>query len=199
MNLVAITQRVQEVSPTGERRDALDQRWHHFLAACGLAPLLIPNHPPTARSLLEALAPCGLLLTGGNTLAAYGGDAPERDETESLSIDWACQQQRPVLGVCRGMQLLQHRSGVPLVRVSGHVTAEQVLEIDGRPETVNSYHDWGTTESVDEWEVWARASDGVVKAIRHRTRPMQGIMWHPERCTTFRPADIALVRSIFPE
>ncbi|PKL76273.1 MAG: gamma-glutamyl-gamma-aminobutyrate hydrolase, partial [Candidatus Melainabacteria bacterium HGW-Melainabacteria-1] len=107
--LIAITQRVAEVAAYSERRDALDQRWYSLLAQAGLLPMLLPNQPDMALELVSRLQPAGLLLSGGNTLSVYGGDAPERDATErALLSGWALPEQKPVLGVCRGMQLLQH-------------------------------------------------------------------------------------------
>ena len=103
----------------------------------------------------------------------------------------------PVLGVCRGMQVIQQRHGIPLVRVEGHVTAKQIIQINREPMQVNSYHRFGARESRPPLEVWAIAEDGVIKAVRHAARPTTGIMWHPERSTPFSGADIALFRRVF--
>ena len=48
-----------------------------------------------------------MVLTGGNDLAALGGDAPERDATENALLDAAESRRLPVIGVCRGMQVIQ--------------------------------------------------------------------------------------------
>jgi putative glutamine amidotransferase len=42
----------------------------------------------------------GIVLTGGNDLTAYGGDAPDRDATETALLDFAERRNLPVLGVC---------------------------------------------------------------------------------------------------
>ena len=41
---IAITQRVQVVEQTGERRDALSQEWAVFAQACGFCPVILPTH-----------------------------------------------------------------------------------------------------------------------------------------------------------
>jgi len=87
MRLIAISQRVAVAPPSGERRDCLDQAWIKFMATCGLTPLPVPNDEQAAQSLCNAMPVNGILLTGGNDLSAYGGDAPERDATESVLID----------------------------------------------------------------------------------------------------------------
>ena len=197
MRLVAVTQRVAVVPAYGERRDCLDQGWTRFLWACDLLPLAVPNVPEAAIALVNSVGPSGILLTGGNNLVAFDGDAPERDATESALLDLAEQRGWPVLGVCRGMQMLQHRYAIPLQRVEGHVAAKQRIRIDGQPTDVNSYHDFGAFESRPPLEVWAVAEDGVVKAVRHASRPITGIMWHPERFNGALPMDVALFRRIF--
>jgi putative glutamine amidotransferase len=197
MKSVGVTQRVEIVPGYGERRDCLDQAWTKFLISCDLLPVLLPNVAEAALALCEKSRVAGLLLTGGNDLAALGGDAPERDETENALLDFAERQSLPVLGVCRGMQVIQQRAGTPLHRVEGHVAQRQLIRINDAPAEVNSYHHFGAFESQPPLDVWAIADDGVVKAIRHSAKPMTGIMWHPERCSPFRAADVELFRQVF--
>jgi len=197
VNKVVITQRVSVIPGYGERRDCLDQGWPRFLAACGLMPLAVPNVIEVATALCASADVTGLILTGGNDLLALGGDAPERDATENALLDEAESRGLPVLGVCRGMQLIQQRCAIPLCRVQGHVTRQQVIHVDGEPTEVNSYHRFAAFESRPPLDVWAVADDGVVKAIRHRARSTTGIMWHPERMHPFASADIALFRRVF--
>jgi putative glutamine amidotransferase len=194
---IAVTQRVDIVAKRGERRDALDQRWVDFLAACGLLAVPMPNRRETAAALFDATAAAGLLLTGGNDPVAVGGDAPERDETEAALIERAQARGLPVFGVCRGLQMLLMRHGAVLGPVTGHVTAAHAVRIDGALVEVNSYHNWGAREAPRDLEVWAVAEDGVVEAVRHRRDPMAGIMWHPERAAPFAPRDVGLFRRFF--
>jgi gamma-glutamyl-gamma-aminobutyrate hydrolase PuuD len=194
---VGVTQRVAVISDYGERRDCLDQNWSRFLVACGMIPVLLPNIPDLALSLCREHGLSGLVLTGGNDLTTLGGDAPERDATEGALLDMAESSSVPVLGVCRGMQVLQERYGIPLQRVEGHVTPRQLVSVEGRPAAVNSYHRYGSFESRAPLEVWASSEDGVVKAVRHASAPIVGIMWHPERMEPFAQMDIELFREVF--
>ena len=197
MTTVAITQRVAVIPEYGERRDCLDQAWPRFLRACGLLPLALPNVIEVALEMFRRPDLAGLVLTGGNDLTAVGGNAPERDQTENALVDEAESRGLPVLAVCRGMQLIQHRHGIALSRVEGHVTRRQTIAIRGKNAEVNSYHCFGARESRLPLDVWAVAPDGVIKAIRDASRPVTGIMWHPERNLPFAPEDIALFRNTF--
>jgi gamma-glutamyl-gamma-aminobutyrate hydrolase PuuD len=116
---------------------------------------------------------------------------------ENTLLDLAVRRGLPVLGVCRGMQVIQQRFAIVLCRVEGHVAQRQVIRIDGEPRVVNSYHHFGAFDSRPPLDVWAVAADGIVKAIRHSAQPMTGIMWHPERCAPYSSADIAMFREVF--
>jgi N5-(cytidine 5'-diphosphoramidyl)-L-glutamine hydrolase len=197
MKTVAVTQRVAVVAEYAERRDCLDQAWPRFLAACGLLPLPLPNLIEVALALCDNAGICGLVLTGGNDLATLGGEAPERDAVENALLDFAERRSLPVLGVCRGMQVIQQRCRIPLCRVEGHVTRRQVIRIDGERKEVNSYHRFAAFESRPPLDTWAIADDGAIKAVRHASLPITGIMWHPERRAQPAPEDVALFRRVF--
>jgi len=197
MRIVAVSQRVDIIPRRGERRDALDQSWTSLLAACDLAAMPIPNHPELAARMFGMASVAGLLLTGGNDLARYGGDAPERDETERLLLRLARERHLPVVGVCRGMQVIQDAFGVPLKRIAGHVATRHQVDGAGFRAEVNSFHGFGASETAPELEVLARAPDGIVEFLRHRSEPILGQMWHPERESPYAPSDLARLRAHF--
>ena len=197
MTLIAVSQRVVTDPATGERRDALDQRWPRFLAACGFSCLPMPNCPSATAGWLDETRPAGMLLTGGGDIGELGGADPERDEAERIAISWARDLGRPVMGVCRGMQVIQTIFGTALEPVDGHVGGLHDIVANGAARRVNSYHHFGARHSVPELEVWAVANDGVIEAVRHVAEPICGVMWHPERCEPFAAADIDRVRGFF--
>ena len=193
--LIAVTQRVEYIEAIGERRDALSQEWAGLAEACGFVPLPLPNRLPAVQELLAALPVAGVLLTGGNDLAAYGGDAPERDKVERYLIQTATERHIPLLGVCRGMQMVLDYFGIPLRRVEGHVRVEHALDSG---DTVNSFHSWGAVECSAPLTPEAWSADGVLEAVSHRDYPwLRGIMWHPERYHPARPQDIERIKEVF--
>jgi len=195
--VILVSQRVTIDPATGERRDALDQHWHGFLHQAGFLSVPMPNRRDMAERLVKIANPRGILLTGGNDLASLGGDAPERDETEDALIAHARAHGVPLIGVCRGMQMIQRSFGVPIYEVDGHVAAYQTIEFRGGQQTVNSFHRFGTHETRAPLEVCGRSEDGVVKAVCVQDAPILGIMWHPERLLPHRAEDVRLFRNHF--
>lgn len=193
--LIAITQRVEYIEAVNERRDALSQEWAVLAEACGFVPLLLPNRLAAVQAVLTMLPVEGIILTGGNDLCAYGGDAPERDEVERHLIQAAVEKHIPLLGVCRGMQMVLDYFGTPLQRVEGHVRVEHPLD---NGEVVNSFHNWGAVECHAPLTAKAWSADGVLEAVTHREYPwINGVMWHPERYDPPRSMDIDQIKEMF--
>lgn len=192
---IAVTQRVECVKTIGERRDALSQEWVGLAKACGFLPLLLPNHLPTVRELIEARKPEGIILTGGNDLVACGGDAPERDESEQFLLRYSVGQKIPLLGVCRGMQMILSQFGTKLRKVEGHIRIEHLLS---NGDKVNSFHSWGAVECRKPLIPKAWSADGVLEAVTHQDYPwVYGIMWHPERYHPLRERDVQFIKEVF--
>lgn len=197
MRPIFVTQRVGLDEKSQERRDMLDQNWTKFLNLCGITPILVPNNLESLDGLFKTVTPVGVLLTGGNSLVKYGGDSPERDEMESRLIRHCIAHEVPMLGVCRGMQVIQDYFGVELKKISGHVRAHFEIEFKGERRNVNSFHEFGTTRSVPELKVLSTSSDGIVKAIEHSKFKILGMMWHPERVADFSQLDLSTFKDFF--
>lgn len=197
VKIVLYTQRVEVVESYGERRDCADQNIPHFIEACGYLPVPLPNIKSIAEGLIEQIQPSGIVLTGGNSLTKYGGEAPERDEAERRILDISLEQDIPVYGFCRGMQVILDYFDCELKQVQGHVAVRH--KISGRlgELEVNSFHNQACYKVKDPLEVLARTQDGVVEAVRHKDKRILGTMWHPEREEHFQMLDIRRVKELF--
>jgi N5-(cytidine 5'-diphosphoramidyl)-L-glutamine hydrolase len=206
MKRIAVTQRVYETSSFEERRDSLDQKWTKFLMSVDLLPVLLPNQLDCAQKTIMENQIDGVLLTGGNSLVRYGGDAPERDRLESFLLKWAMGEDIPLLGVCRGMQVIQENFGNDLEVVSNHVGKRHTLIVEegcrlsdvvkSLPD-VNAYHDFGARKVSGQLISVATSLDGVVMAVEHHEKSVFGIMWHSEREDPFCEQEKNLFREIF--
>lgn len=203
--LVGVTQRVDSVSGRAELRDALDQRLVQWLVHAGFLPVIIPNtlstkadpDEATLENWLQAVKPSALILSGGNDI----GECPARDATERYLLSWAAAKQAPVLGICRGLQMIATWACVDLIKKTGHVgTRHQLKVISDKkawPTNVNSYHNWGLATCPNGFEVAAQAEDGSIEAIKHIDLPWEGWMWHPERETPFSAQDTKRLKELF--
>ena len=208
MTRVAISQRVIDNASYPERRDALDQRWFPLLAQLlpGTTLVPLPNGLASAVDWLEDLAFEALILSGGNDWGA----ARERDRTEREAFEHFRSRRLPILGVCRGFQVINVLShGKLRERAAGsasHVacTHEVALEPGAFRElagadklVVNSFHEQAVLrEGLGAGLVaFASSADGVVEGLHHATEPILGIQWHPERENPAARFDAALIRT----
>lgn len=197
MKIIAISQRVIIDPLHGERRDALDQRWAGYLNALGYIGVPLPNNLQVATQLVREIRPDGVLLTGGNNIAQYDGDAPERDEVEKMLLSDALNNEMPLLGICRGLQFLTHATGGTLRRLEGHVAHDHRITFKNTQRIVNSFHDMGIDKPPPGFTITAMAEDGTVEAVEHPNKPICGIMWHPERFSSIQKEDAAIIHSCF--
>ncbi len=196
MKLVGITQRVDIVPEYHERRDALDQAWYDFFEVCELIPILLPNNIALLSRYFDTFEFAGVVLSGGNSPISCGGDSPERDKVDEYLVHYSVEKSLPLLGVCRGMQSVQLAFGQRLESVEGHVQDKMEIIINGKRKAVSSYHNYASKECAAPLQPWAFSDDGIVKAVRHESLPLFGIMWHPERCHPIDSADVTLFKSV---
>lgn len=192
--LILISQRVDYLEQRNETRDSLDQALSRWVIAAEAIPLNLPNilSPEMLTELLAQLKPVGIILSGGNNVGEYC----KRDQTESHLLDWAKLHNIPVLGICRGMQIIGIWSGTVLNSVKGHAAVKH--EINGILNTVvNSYHDYTLDDVPSGFSPLAYAQDGHLEAITYNAEwSCEGWMWHPERDTPFDPIWLARFRAL---
>lgn len=210
---IGVTMRVVR-SGYGETRDALARDWPILIDRLGRLGgyepdwLMLPNTGENCVNFARRQGVRGLLLTGGDDL----GLTPDRDATETALLRWAEQEGLPVLGVCRGAQLLACQAGarlVPLAR-ERHVAARHdvvwqaadAVELPpaGGKGEVNSYHAWGLKAADLPAGLTPLAlcpEDDSVEAFALADRPWRGILWHPEREPAPAPCDLPLLQALF--
>ena len=199
METVVYTQRVEIIEHYQERRDCADQRVADFIEECGFLPIPLPNKSELAKEIVDRINPAGIILTGGNSLEKYGGNAPERDAMDRVLMDLAIRYSIPLYGFCRGMQSILDYFGNEIVNVDGHVAVYHFVCEGTERFKVNSYHNQAcfTLEENCGLRVISQAEDGVIEAVCHECLPIAATMWHPEREKNFLRKDVDKIKGFF--
>ena len=185
--------------------------------AAGGTPLIIPPYEEKEALLSTLDRIDGLLLTGGGDInplflgeepvKQLGGINHRRDRQELLMTRLAANRQIPILGICRGIQIMTVALGGTLYQDihSQHPTPcikhDQQLDrsypshtveveqgsllgriFDGEERlNVNSFHHQAVKEPAPGFKVCARATDGIIEAVESTEyKSMLGVQWHPE-------------------
>ena len=154
----------------------------------------------------EAVNP---LLYGENPIPALRGTCPSRDECETYLLKGALERDMPVLGICRGMQLMNVAAGGSLYQdiftqkqnVLGHQPVDMPVDelyhsvlirkdsklrnIFKKEELmVNSFHHQAVKKLAADFDGTAISEDKIIEAMEHRHRKFAiGVQWHPEDLT----------------
>ncbi len=200
-----------------ERADVLHAAYADAVAAVGGLPVLLPPSPnagdPGAADEVVARLD-GLVVTGGADVdpTRYGAEAhprtaawrPERDAAELALLAAAERLALPVLGVCRGMQVIAVAAGGSLEQHlpdrTGHerhspggpdygdvavttTPGSRVAGLLGTETSVRCHHHQAVHEAPG-WDRVAHADDGTLEAIELAgDRFAVAVQWHPETAT----------------
>lgn len=195
---IAVSMR-RVTSEYGEEREALACDWGRFIKAvlpgCIWAPAPSLTDEKDLQDFLDGFGFDGLILSGGEDW----GLNPERDAAETGMFNWARSNMVPVLGVCRGAQVLNRFMGGGLSPVSGHRAVRHLVEADGIRFEVNSYHNQGLPlrDLAPGLTPLAQAEDGSIEAFTLNDMPATGIIWHPERESAVSDFDRNLILNLF--
>ncbi len=182
---------------------------------CGGLPIMLPL-TDDASELEDAYSICdGILFTGGHDVSpeVYGQEAtdkcgkpcPLRDSMEGFILDLCIRDDKPLLGICRGIQFINAYLGGTLYQdlpteynsdVEHHMappynrTAHRVDVTDGTRlagiigagrHDVNSYHHQAVKELSTKLTAMALSEDGLVEAVEVKNmRFAIAVQWHPE-------------------
>lgn len=149
----------------------------------------------------------GLLLPGGGDIAPIFYHRKNRgsrdihiteDIIQLLLFHRFYEQGKPILGICKGMQLINVALGGSLIQelptggLHNYDNGDHYHNTKTLPESrlhslygndciTNSAHHQAINKPASQLSVTQYASDGTIEAIEHLTKPVIGVQWHPER------------------
>ena len=200
----------------GDKGCELAQGYYLSVLKAGGTPLVIPPHSDheVLLSLLDTLD--GILFSGGGDinplllgeepLPQLHSVCPQRDEPELFLVREAFHRQIPMLGICRGIQVmaaalggkvwqdiyvqgegakLKHSQDMPREHASHSVRIEKgslLRNIFGSNTlAVNSFHHQAVSEAGPHLRVSATSPDGIIEAVEsNEHKALLGVQWHPE-------------------
>lgn len=218
---------IDDIPPGLPQSWVMNQRYLQALAAVGGVPVLVPllTDEAVLRPLYERLD--GVFLAGGVDMdpGSYGEPRsercgrvdPPRDAVELTLARWAVDEGKPLLGVCRGMQVLNVLTGGTLHQdcadfpdgalkhdyfpTKGHARDYLAHEVRLAPGSrlheifgtdtarVNSMHHQAVRALGDGLRVVATAPDGLIEAVEGPGDGFAiGVQWHPEMLIDTDPA-----------
>ncbi|MCR4691321.1 MAG: gamma-glutamyl-gamma-aminobutyrate hydrolase family protein [Lachnospiraceae bacterium] len=204
------------------------------IESCGGLPVMLPLTKDEAV-LKDAYDLCdGILFTGGHDVnPEMYGQKPSphcgmtciaRDDMETRLLDQCLTDDKPLLGICRGIQLInahlggtlyqdlptefesgvEHHMSPPYDRKAHTVTIlenTKLAEIMGSgSHDVNSYHHQAIKEPADALEEMAVSEDGLVEAIAVKGHRFAiGVQWHPEFSYESDAGSTLLIKALVEE
>ena len=165
-----------------EYRESLDIKLLDLLIRKKFTPIPISNNLiikidkdndslSSFDNFIQLIKPKAIILSGGNDI----GDFKKRDEIELKLLSWSEKKNVPVLGICRGMQMMGKFTGSKLMKVNGHVGTKNKLIFkrmkNDFPKTVSSFHNYAFMDCPKNFNLIAYTNDGVIKAIMHKKFP----------------------------
>jgi para-aminobenzoate synthetase len=164
--------------------------FQHMGQVCGIEPTVVLNTTPLEQIDFDCYD-CVIVSPGPGT--------PAVSADVGISARVIRDTQLPLLGVCLGHQCMAHEYGMDIVLapepMHGRVS---VIRHDGRGVflglpaqlPVVRYHSLVVKEVKGPFELTAWGEDGVIHGIRHRTRPLHGVQFHPESICTESGLDL---------
>ena len=197
MKKILISQRSDFLPDRNEIRDGLDSKLSEILLDLGLIPMPISNcignlPKEDINDLINNINPDGIILSGGNDIGEY----KSRDFLEKTLIQYSLKKKKPMLGICRGMQMVGSFFGATIAPINNHVNTTR--KINGHiNKNIKCFHNYRITKCPKEIKILAQAEDGCVEAIKIKDYPIIGIMWHPERENGIDLKDKKLIINLF--
>ncbi|STQ86530.1 gamma-glutamyl-gamma-aminobutyrate hydrolase family protein [Helicobacter muridarum] len=211
MRIIAITQRLLAHTEYYEIRETLSTQWGELFQSGRTLNGFIPmplSYTIGFHHYIDMLknSLAGVILSGGNDLSCcldsdirnsqQGKLSIMRDDYEAELIEICMKSNIPLLGICRGAQMIAWHFGSEITKCNNHVGTHKIkytknispmqklaesntkLKLHN---TCNSFHNYCISKLSNSLLPLAICEDNSIEAFRHEKNAIYGIMWHIER------------------
>lgn len=198
-----------------ENFERVNREYTDCLQRAGFLPILLPSFTHDDAAAEVCCHVDALVLTGGEDVA-QGAAATRRDRFEAALVRHAFEADLPILGICRGLQMMNaalggtlaetlppsnvnHCLGEPysqIAHLASFTPGSMLATLFGTSAPVNSMHHQGAGELAEPLCATALALDGVIEGIEAPDRRFfVGVQWHPEYISNHQCLFEALARA----
>jgi len=205
---VLISQRIV-VDSHNQKADSLEKGYVEYFDSLGIDVIPVTNFIKHPRAYFKKIRYQGLILSGGGSIVPNS----ERYKIETGLIKMALLHKLPILGICHGMQMLNHYFGGKITKnihdnvtvlrspKTGHfINIEKPIFGLYGVHKVNQYHLDGVKRSqiAKSFDIFAVDKDlDIIEGVVHKRLPIIGLQWHPERKGCQKKLNETIVRNIF--
>ncbi len=197
----------------------LKSSYCEIVSLLGGIPLILPYRVKEDVNEVISIAD-GIILTGGNDpdpllfgeepVPELGKIEPLRDKLEVSLVEKAVQKNIPLLGICKGFQILNLALGGNIIQDINREVNENIKHMQEAPKyhpthsiytknnkianeifsgskqlKVNSFHHQGIREVTDPLKALAESPDGLIEMASDEEGNLLGVQWHPEKLNDF--------------
>lgn len=203
------------------------------VARAGGVPFIMPicEDENIIKKMIENVD--GIIMTGGVDIHPFrfnqepnpkiGVISKERDDFDFLIMKHAFENNKPIFGICRGIQLINvyfggtliqdilsqkntnilHSQTAPVYTATHKIKIKKdsaICGIFGKEAEVNSFHHQAIDKLAKDFKITSSAKDGIIESIEYKKKDgfILGVQWHPE-CMTAKDSKMQSLFSMFAD
>jgi N5-(cytidine 5'-diphosphoramidyl)-L-glutamine hydrolase len=195
MKNILITKNLKHDLNRNELLETIDINYIKFIQSINFNPFPVSSFIKDIEKNLKNMKPNGILLTGGCDIGKFD----QRDLFEIKLIKFGIKKKIPIVGICRGMQIINLFFNGENKKVKNHISQiNQIIELKtGKKRYVKCFHNFSISKKKlsKEFEIkHISAKDSEIESIYNHKKKIFGLMWHPEREVKFKKEDKNLIK-----